>query len=55
VASRALGVPEVDIYISETSTDKIPNTSPTAASASSDLNGMAIIVTYLKFVFESKS
>ncbi|XP_059473955.1 xanthine dehydrogenase [Neocloeon triangulifer] len=43
VASRALGVPEVDVYVSETSTDKVPNTSPTAASAGSDLNGMAII------------
>ncbi|CAF1333307.1 unnamed protein product [Didymodactylos carnosus] len=30
------------IRISETSTDKIPNTSPTAASLSSDLYGMAI-------------
>jgi xanthine dehydrogenase/oxidase len=30
------------VRISETSTDKVPNTSPTAASASSDLNGMAV-------------
>ncbi|CAF4774020.1 unnamed protein product, partial [Rotaria magnacalcarata] len=30
------------VRISETSTDKVANTSPTAASASSDLNGMAI-------------
>ncbi|CAB3367423.1 Hypothetical predicted protein [Cloeon dipterum] len=43
VASRALGVPETDIYISETSTDKVPNTPPTAASAGSDLNGMAVM------------
>lgn len=28
----------------ETSTDKVPNTSPTAASAASDLNGMAVLV-----------
>jgi xanthine dehydrogenase/oxidase len=28
---------------SETSTDKVPNTSPTAASVQSDLNGMAIL------------
>ena len=30
------------IHISETSTKTVPNTSPTAASSSSDLNGMAI-------------
>lgn len=28
----------------ETATDKVPNTSATAASAASDLNGMAIMV-----------
>ncbi|XP_067010051.2 xanthine dehydrogenase [Anabrus simplex] len=43
VASRALGIPDSYIHISETATDKVPNTSPTAASAGSDLNGMAII------------
>nr|QEO19121.1 rosy [Rhagovelia antilleana] len=43
VASRALGVPSDIIHISETSTDKVPNTSATAASAGSDLNGMAIL------------
>jgi xanthine dehydrogenase/oxidase len=31
------------IFISETSTDKVPNSSPTAASVSSDLNGMAVL------------
>lgn len=30
------------VRISETATDKVANTSPTAASASSDLNGMAV-------------
>ena len=30
------------IHISDTSSDKVPNTSPTAASVSSDLNGMAV-------------
>ena len=44
VASRALGVPVEDIFISETSTDKVPNTSPTAASVGSDINGMAVLV-----------
>ncbi|GAB6020637.1 hypothetical protein CHUAL_003308 [Chamberlinius hualienensis] len=43
VASRALGIPTSKIHISETSTDKVPNTSATAASVGSDLNGMAII------------
>lgn len=43
VASRILQIPESYIFISETSTDKVPNTSPTAASAGSDLNGMAVI------------
>ncbi|KAJ8890765.1 hypothetical protein PR048_010274, partial [Dryococelus australis] len=43
VASRVLGIPHEYIHISETATDKVPNTSPTAASASSDLNGMAVL------------
>lgn len=43
VASRALDIPDSYIHISETSTDKVPNTSPTAASAGSDLNGMAVL------------
>ncbi|XP_071996090.1 xanthine dehydrogenase/oxidase isoform X3 [Engystomops pustulosus] len=42
VASKALGIPTSKIHISETSTNTVPNTSPTAASVSSDLNGMAI-------------
>nr|XP_033794956.1 xanthine dehydrogenase/oxidase [Geotrypetes seraphini] len=42
VASRALGIPTSKIHISETSTNTVPNTPPTAASVSSDLNGMAI-------------
>jgi xanthine dehydrogenase/oxidase len=48
VASRALGVPEIDIHISETSTDKVPNTIATAASTGSDLNGMAVLVSFLR-------
>lgn len=43
VCARALGVPISEVHISETSTNTVPNTSPTAASASSDLNGMAIL------------
>ncbi|KAK5891015.1 hypothetical protein CgunFtcFv8_018312 [Champsocephalus gunnari] len=42
VASRVLGVPPSKIHVSETSTNTVPNTSPTAASSSSDLNGAAV-------------
>uniref|UniRef100_A0A4W6FUD7 Xanthine dehydrogenase n=1 Tax=Lates calcarifer TaxID=8187 RepID=A0A4W6FUD7_LATCA len=42
IASRVLGIPYSKIHISETSTNTVPNTSPTAASASSDLNGAAV-------------
>ncbi|XP_077580896.1 xanthine dehydrogenase/oxidase isoform X1 [Stigmatopora nigra] len=42
VASRVLGIPCSKIHISETSTQVVPNTSATAASASSDLNGAAV-------------
>ena len=42
VASTTLQIPADRIHIAETSTDKVPNTSPTAASAGSDLNGMAV-------------
>lgn len=48
VASRALEIPMERIHISETSTDKVPNTSPTAASSGSDINGMAVLVRTLK-------
>ncbi|XP_076288597.1 xanthine dehydrogenase rosy isoform X2 [Lasioglossum baleicum] len=43
VASRVLKINPEKIHIMETATDKVPNTSPTAASASSDLNGMAVL------------
>uniref|UniRef100_A0A182PJ61 Aldehyde oxidase/xanthine dehydrogenase a/b hammerhead domain-containing protein n=1 Tax=Anopheles epiroticus TaxID=199890 RepID=A0A182PJ61_9DIPT len=43
VAATALGIPFDRIHISETSTDKVPNTSATAASAGSDLNGTAVL------------
>ncbi|XP_061780151.1 xanthine dehydrogenase/oxidase [Nerophis lumbriciformis] len=42
VASRVLGVLHSKIHITETSTNTVPNTSATAASASSDLNGAAV-------------
>ena len=41
IAAEALGVPLSDVYISETATNTVANTSSTAASASSDLNGYA--------------
>ncbi|XP_017481952.1 PREDICTED: xanthine dehydrogenase isoform X3 [Rhagoletis zephyria] len=41
--ARALGIPTELIHISETATDKVPNTSPTAASVGSDINGMAVL------------
>uniref|UniRef100_H2YN14 Xanthine dehydrogenase/oxidase n=1 Tax=Ciona savignyi TaxID=51511 RepID=H2YN14_CIOSA len=42
VASTCLGIPASRIHISSTSTETVPNTSPTAASVGSDINGMAI-------------
>ncbi|KAL8873965.1 MAG: hypothetical protein Q9174_000652 [Haloplaca sp. 1 TL-2023] len=42
MAAEALGVPLSNVYISETATNVVANTSSTAASASSDLNGYAI-------------
>ncbi len=42
VAATALGVPMELVRIAPTRTDKVPNTSATAASSSTDLNGGAI-------------
>jgi xanthine dehydrogenase molybdopterin binding subunit len=42
VAMRELGLPASRIRIMHTSTDKVPNSSATAASAASDLNGAAV-------------
>ena len=44
VVSTELGVPLASIKISSTRTDKVPNTSATAASSGSDLNGMAALL-----------
>lgn len=44
VASTVLEISHTKIQITETSTDKVPNTSATAASSGSDLNGMAVLV-----------
>ncbi|XP_049426123.1 aldehyde oxidase 6 [Epinephelus fuscoguttatus] len=42
VASRELHIPHSKIYISETSTNTVPNTCPSAASFGTDANGMAV-------------
>ena len=42
IASQTLGVKLTDIRVMPTSTDKVPNTSATAASAGTDLNGAAV-------------
>ncbi|XP_042338822.1 xanthine dehydrogenase/oxidase-like, partial [Plectropomus leopardus] len=42
VASRELKIPSSKIYISETSTNTVPNTCPSAASFGTDANGMAV-------------
>jgi xanthine dehydrogenase molybdopterin binding subunit/xanthine dehydrogenase small subunit len=42
IAMRELGLPAERIRLMTTSTDKVPNTSATAASAGADLNGAAV-------------
>ncbi|HUR60511.1 MAG TPA: xanthine dehydrogenase molybdopterin binding subunit, partial [Opitutaceae bacterium] len=42
IAMRELGLPAGSIRMMHTSTDKVPNTSATAASAGADLNGAAV-------------
>ena len=42
IAAEALQVPLANVFISETATNTVANTSSTAASASSDLNGYAV-------------
>jgi xanthine dehydrogenase molybdopterin binding subunit/xanthine dehydrogenase small subunit len=42
VTMRELGLPAASIRLMTTSTDKVPNTSATAASSGADLNGMAV-------------
>ena len=44
VAARALGVPVERVHIGEMATTSVANASPTAASFSADLYGMAIKV-----------
>ena len=42
IAARALGITVDRVHIAESSTNTVPNASPTAASASSDMYGMAV-------------
>jgi xanthine dehydrogenase molybdopterin binding subunit/xanthine dehydrogenase small subunit len=42
VAMRELGLPAEAVRVMKTSTDKVPNTSPTAASSGADMNGAAV-------------
>src|SRR5262249_15668346 len=42
IAAESLGVPLETVRVMPTRTDKVPNTSPSAASASTDLNGAAV-------------
>jgi len=42
ITMRELGVAESEVRVMRTQTDKIPNTSATAASSGSDLNGAAV-------------
>ena len=42
IAAQVLGIPVDRVHIEETATDRVPNSSPTAASASTDLYGGAV-------------
>lgn len=43
IAASALRIPLSLVHVSDTTTDKVPNTSATAASMQADLNGMAVL------------
>ena len=54
VAARCFRIPVSKIHLNETSTNTVPNSTPTAASASTDLNGMAVKVRiFVVFVGQS--
>lgn len=42
IAAAAFGLPHDKVKVNATNTSKVPNTSPTAASSGTDLNGMAV-------------
>ncbi|KAG0623191.1 hypothetical protein M758_3G155300 [Ceratodon purpureus] len=43
IAASEFGIALKDVFVSETATDKVPNSSPTAASASADMYGGAVL------------
>ncbi|KAG2314599.1 hypothetical protein Bca52824_017721 [Brassica carinata] len=43
VAASAFNIPLSSVFVSETSTEKVPNASPIAASASSDMYGSTVL------------
>ena len=43
IAAQAFGIAVEDVYVNDTSTDKVANTMPTAASMSTDLYGMCTL------------
>ena len=43
VAAQAFGIPLEDVYVDDSSTDKVANTLPSAASMSTDMYGMATL------------
>lgn len=53
-SARSLGIPDELVFVTSTSTDKNANTSPTAASSGSDINGMAAKVACDKILFRLK-
>lgn len=54
VCAHCLGIHPDTVFISKTCTDTVPNSSPTAASVSTDLYGMAVKVCILKFVIKGR-
>ncbi len=52
--ARSLGIPDDMVFVTSTSTEKNANTSPTAASSGSDINGMAAKVACDKILFRLK-
>lgn len=42
IAARCLDIDISLVHIDNTATNKVPNTSPTAASVGSDMNGLAV-------------
>jgi xanthine dehydrogenase/oxidase len=43
VAAQAFGIPLENVYVNDSSSDKVPNAIPTAASMSTDMYGMATL------------